>query len=321
MRIITATFLLLLFVMSCNTDKKVKTQGDDDITVSDFVSFFPNAVFPYVISDPLLIKKENDSLRISLVAFKSFVGDSVFVKYFGAKGKPKLFPLAKGKDSDENVFLFIKSVSTGKRGYVFCFSKKLQYLNSMRIAETDNDPNFRQYCEVNRNMNFKIIEERKKGDHFDIKEDNFFLDNSGRFRTAVIVSNKDLSDEVPVNPIDTLPKKNKYSADYIQDKKNIVSVRDGVTAKEFLFFIHFSKQGGECTGELKGRAEFTGTNKAVYADKSGPCKIEFTFSGSSVGIRETGGCGSYRGITCFFEGRYAKRKEPIKSKVNKKKGR
>ena len=317
--VIVTSFLLVLF--SCRNEKKVKTQADDDITIKEFVSFFPDARFPYTISDSVLNRKEKDSLKISLVAFKNFIPDSVFKKYFGAKGKPRLFPLVKGKDSDENIFLFIKSVATGKKAFVFCFTPKLEYINSKEIAETDKDPNFRQYCEVNRNMNFKIVEERKRGDQYDIKENNFFLDNSGQFRTAVIISNKDLSDEVPVNPIDTLPKKNKYSADYAQDKKNIVSIRDGMNSKEFVFFIHFSKQNGDCMGELKGKAEFIATNKARFTDKTGPCAIDFIFTNTSVSIKESGGCGSYRGITCFFEGSYAKKKEPVKPKPGKKKRR
>lgn len=320
MRLIPVMAAILLLA-ACNNGKKEKTQADDDITIKEFVSFFRDAGFPYVISDSLLSKKENDSLKISMVAFKKFVGDSVFNKYFGTKSKTKikLFALAKGKDSDGNIFLFIKAVSSGKKGYVFCFTPKLQYINSKEIAESDKDPNFRQYCEVNKNMNFKIVEERKSGDKYDIKENNFFLDNSGQFRTAVIISNKDLSNEVPENPIDTLSRKNKFSADYLQNKKNIVSVRDGRTAKECLFFIHFSKQDGECTGELKGKAEFVSNTKARFMDKNGPCVIEFTFTNSSVAIKEAGGCGSYRGITCFYEGSYARKKEPAKPKTKTKK--
>ena len=319
MRRIPVMFATLLFLLiGCKDDKKIKTQANDDISLAEFVGFFPSASFPYTISDSLLNKKENDSLKISLVAFKSFIPDSVFSKYFGAKSKAKLFTLAKGEDSDKNIFLFIKSVAAGKKGYVFCFTKKMLYINSKLIAETDKDPDYRRYCEVNKSMNFKIVEEKKAGDHFDTKEDNFFLDNSGQFRTAVIISNKDLSNEVPVNPIDTLPRKNKYSADYAQDKKNIVSVRDGATPKDCLFFIHFSKQNGGCTGELKGKAEFVSASKAVYTDKSGPCRIEFIFSNNNVSIREEG-CGSYRGITCFFEGKYLKKKEPVKPKVSKRK--
>lgn len=309
---------LLLIIFSCKENKKTKTQANDDITLSEFVSFFPEAKFPYTISDSVLNRRENDSLKISMVAFNTFLPDSVFKKYFGIKPKAKLFPLVKGTDSDKNIFLFVKSVAAGKKGYVFCFTKKLEYINSREVAETDKNRDYRQYCEVNKNMNFKIVEEKKVGDHYETKENNFFLDNSGQFRTAVIISNKDLSDEVPVNPIDTLPRKNKFSGDYVQDKKNIVSVRDGAAPKGFLFFIHFSKENGGCTGELKGKAEFVAANKARYTDKSGPCKINFIFTAQNVSIKEEG-CGSYRGITCFFEGTYLKKKEPVKPKVSKKK--
>lgn len=311
---------IILLLTSCNGNKKVKTQADDDITLKEFVDFFPRATFPYTINDTVLNRKEKDSLRISLVAFKTFIPDSVFTRYFGAKPKAKLFPLVKGKDSDENIFLFIKSLAAAKKAYVFCFTKNLRYINSREIAETDKDPSYRRYCEVSKNMNFKIVTETKKpGEQVDIKEDNLFLDNSGHFRTAVIVSNKDLSDEVPVNPLDTLPRKNKFSADYLQDKKNIVSIRDGMNSKTCLFFIHFSKNDGECMGELKGKAEFTSPNKAMFTDKTGPCGIEFIFTNSTVTIKETGGCGNYRGITCFFEGSYTKKKEPVKPKEKKKK--
>ncbi|MBI2729314.1 MAG: hypothetical protein HYX40_00925 [Sphingobacteriales bacterium] len=323
MRLIPVCLAVFVLVLaSCKSDKKIKTQADDDITLKEFVSFFPAASFPYTINDTVLNKKENDSLKVSMVAFKNFIPDSVYSRYFSTKNKtkPRLFLLAKGKDSDENIFLFLKSVAAGKKAYVFCFNKKLEYINSKEIAETDKYPGYRQYCEVNKSMNFKIVKETKKaGDQFDIKEDNFFLDNSGQFRTAVIISNKDLSDEVPVNPIDTLPRKNKFSADYLQDAKNIVSVRDAANAKECLFFIHFSKQNGDCTGELKGKAEIIAPNKAKFTDKSGPCGIEFYFTNTTVSIKEAGGCGSYRGITCFFEGSYTRKKEPVKPKEKKKK--
>lgn len=318
MRLLPVIITCLLAGISCNENKKNKSLADADLTLPELVSFFSPANFPYRINDSLLTKKENDSSAISIEAFKTFIPDSVYTRYFGKKMKPKLVPLAKGTDSDKNIFLFVKSESPSRKAFVFCFTPKLAYINAMMVAETDKANNYRQYCEVSKNMNFKLVQERKTGDKTDSKENNYFLDNSGQFRTAVIINTKDLSDEVPVNPIDTLPGKNKYSGDYLQDKKNIVSVRDGANAKFFLFFIHFSKQKGECTGELKGRGEFIGNNKGMFTDKNGPCKIYFDFTSTRVSIREEG-CGSYRGITCFFEGSYLKKKEPVKPKEKKKK--
>jgi hypothetical protein len=51
-----------------------------------------------------------------------------------------------------------------------------------------------------------------------------------------------------INPIDTLQKKNKFSADYVKDKMNIVSIRDDSKAGRINFFIHFDRNNGDCTG-------------------------------------------------------------------------
>jgi hypothetical protein len=107
-----------------------------------------------------------------------------------------------------------------------------------------------------------------------------------------------------------LPKKNKLSGDYIKDKRNYVSIRDGKTPSDLLFFIHFEKENGECTGELKGEAIMQGTKTAIYQATGNPCVLEFTLTGSSVSLKEQQACGSYRDIKCFFDGSYSKRKEP-----------
>jgi len=94
----------------------------------------------------------------------------------------------------------------------------------------------------------------------------------------------------------------------VKDKKNFISLRDGKHASETLFFIHFEKD--DCRGELKGMARFVSNNVAVYQEGGNPCTIEFNFSAGRVSMKETGGCGSYRDIKCFFEGSYPKKKTP-----------
>ncbi len=39
-----------------------------------------------------------------------------------------------------------------------------------------------------------------------------------------------------INPIDTLPRKNKLSADYTTGKMNLVSIRDGRKNRPYYFF-------------------------------------------------------------------------------------
>lgn len=120
-----------------------------------------------------------------------------------------------------------------------------------------------------------------------------------------------------INPLDTLQKKNKHSADYVRDKMNLVSVRDGSPGR-MQFFIHFQRKNSDCNGELKGEAMFTGANSAVYRQAGDPCELQFSFTSSSVTLRETKACGNHRGVKCSFNATYPKKKE-LKPKPIKKK--
>lgn len=120
-----------------------------------------------------------------------------------------------------------------------------------------------------------------------------------------------------IDPIDTLPRKNKLSGNYIQDKKNFISLRDGKDINHYLFFIHFEKKEGNCTGELKGAFEMKTANTGIYTTNGDPCIIDFTFDGNTIDVKEKGSCGNHRGIECYFDDSYTKKKEP---KLSKKKG-
>ena len=112
-----------------------------------------------------------------------------------------------------------------------------------------------------------------------------------------------------INPIDTFSRKMKYTADYGSGKLNLFSFRDGRKSDRLNFFIHFEKNNGECTGELKGEAILKGNNKAEYREPGEPCVLQFTFSSSSVTVKEMELCGSKRGLRCSFDGVYPRKKE------------
>ncbi|MBP0569175.1 hypothetical protein J8H89_08415, partial [Campylobacter jejuni] len=87
----------------------------------------------------------------------------------------------------------------------------------------------------------------------------------GIFMVVINDSNEDPKKTAVINPIDTLPRKNRFSGDYVQDKKNFVSVRDGKNQHTYLFFIHFEKDGGSCTGELKGQLNMKTPGTAQFS--------------------------------------------------------
>ncbi len=127
-------------------------------------------------------------------------------------------------------------------------------------------------------------------------------------------SNEDPKKTAVINPIDTLPKKNKLSGDYVRDKKNYISLRDTKKPNVYQFFIHFEKNEGSCTGELKGELKMKDATTAEFRENGDPCVIDFTFSGNQVSLKEQGSCGNHRGIKCYFNDTFIKKKEPRNKK-------
>ena len=133
----------------------------------------------------------------------------------------------------------------------------------------------------------------------------FYNSDANTFTLIFTEPNTDIIENI-INPIDTLPAKAKFTGDYIKDKKNFISVRDGRNASEILFFIHFETEDN-CTGELKGTAKFVSPTIARYKEPNNPCALELSFVNNRAAMKETGGCGSYRDIKCFFEGSFRRR--------------
>jgi hypothetical protein len=306
---------LVLMLFACG-EKKPKLLSDENLTAADFIELAPKLPFPIFINDSLLNAKNKDSALIKLPVMQSFLPDSVFKKYYPQTKQLKLYLIGKATDGDKGNYLLIKSVAgTKKAVHLVFFTKKNVFLGGMKVAENTVRAGINKYCRIDSRFNISMVQERKTptGELW-TSETIYYMDAAGKMILAVTNSNEDLSDVIMGNPIDTLPRKNKYSADYRTDKKNLVSIRDGATAKTFQFFIHFSKQNGDCVGEVKGIGEWTVNGKGVFRDDGSPCVIQFSFTSNAVTIKEENGCGSYRDITCFFEGSYVKVKEPAKKK-------
>ena len=306
-------FLLGLCVVAwvavgCKDDKKTSLAGDEPVEVADFIDFFPEAKLPVIVADTTLSKKVSDSFLIAYSVFTQFVPDSILKKDFN-KTKPKIYPLARAKEKGKETYLFAKAVAGTKRvGYLVTFDDKDKYLNTLRLVRTGEN-----YSHVSGTLDKKFqittYRERKNAAGDVTFKRNVYIYNSASNDFTLILTepNDEMTEEV-LNPIDTLPQKNKYTGDYPANKKNFISFRDGRNSSEILFFTHFEKSKGECVGELKGTARFVTSKKAVYKEAGNPCTLEFTFTASSVYMKEVEGCGSFRDIRCFFEGTYPKKK-------------
>ena len=309
--------LLVLFILGCSNKKNSGDEGSV-MDVQDFFGFFKTVKLPYIIGDTSFSRLSRDTPIIQTEIFAQFVGDTLLSKYFG-NVKPKIYPAARVSAKKAETYLFAKAVSGSKKvAYLLVFDKENTYKAALPLMVVDNDPATLQTASMDGRYTIAINRQRKKpnGD-LGYKREAYVYNNIGVFTLILTESNDDITVTADiVNPIDTLPRKNKYSGDYFVDKRNFVSVRDGRKPTELRFFVHFEKSKGTCKGELRGEAAVTKPNIALYSESGDPCVLEFTFTANTLSMKEVQGCGNYRGIKCFFEGVYPRKKE--KSKPSKK---
>jgi hypothetical protein len=309
--------VFLLLLLACK-GKKASLQGEDEVSISDFIDFYPAVSLPYRIADTSLPKAPGDSMEISYKIFKQFVPDSTLTKDLGKSVVPRFFALGKTTEKGKETYLFTEVIAGGKRmAYLTCFSKDQKFLNAMVLVRTGDD-NSSAFGMLDNKYQVTTYKEKKKGSgDFTYKRNVYFYNSNANTFTLIFTEpNTDIIENI-INPIDSMPAKGKFAGDYMKDKKNFISVRDGRNAAEIMFFIHFETEDN-CTGELKGTAKFVSPTTARYKEPNNPCALELSFVNNRASMKETGGCGGYRDIKCFFEGSFPKKaKRPVSTKAKK----
>jgi len=304
-------WVMALFVLAgCKQKKKPSLSGEEPVEVSDFIDFFQPIQLSYQLSDTILPKKEKDSLLISYKVFTQFVPDSVLRKVYGKGVKPKIYAYGKAEAAKAESYLFVKTVTSDNKAiFILAFDKNKEFIAGIVGLKPDNNKATQQSVTMDRKFAIiKTVSLRNADGSLSEGKDVYALNAEAKNFTLVMTDA--LNDKVTelINPIDTLPRKNKLSADYANGKMNMVSVRDGRGSGRITFFIHFEKNNGTCTGELKGEAQLKSPTTAEYRLAGDPCVLRFIFSSNSVTLKEVEGCGSRRGLDCAFDGSFARKK-------------
>ncbi len=310
-------FLFVLFLFSCG-DKKNSLSGDAPVEVEDFIEAFPDIKLPKTFYDTSL-HRLGDTATISRAVFIQFIPDSALGSVAGTNSKIAIQPVGKIK-SDEELYLLAKFNENKKASLVaFVLDNNNKFLATKELVTNKANDGYSHFVSINREPTFSIAREKfTKDNQLFYTRTGYAYNKDAGFMVVVNDSNEDIKKQDSIiNPIDTFTKANKYSGDYIKDKKNFISLRDGKNANTYMFFVHFEKNKGECVGELKGEMVMKDENTAQYTAGGDPCVINFKFSGSQIQMKEEGTCGNYRGIKCFFEDRFNKKKDP-KPKQKKK---
>lgn len=301
----------LMIMMGCKHKKKPLLSGEEPVEVNDFIDFFPEVKLPFQFTDTLLNQKDNDSLRISYKVFTEFVPDSSVARIFGKGVKPRFYPVGKVVVPKEDYYLFIKGISSDRKVVMLaCFDKKQNFIAVMPVLQPDQYSSTKQISGIDKRLSiYKIVQRKNSNGSTSEGKDVYILNSAAKDFMLIVTDQLDDKPKELINPIDTLPRKNKWSADYTTGKMNLVSVRDGRKPDRIRFFIHFEKNNGSCIGELRGEAILRSPTLAEYRSDRDPCVLQLSFTSSSVRLKEIEGCGSDRGIHCVFDGTFPRKKE------------
>ena len=299
--------ILIAFVLGCNNDDG---NVEEDLSVFNFERFslrFKETKVPYQVSDTGLVNNR-DTAVIRNTAFLAYIPDSLNRVLFGKGSKPKYIPMVSLPAGEKGTYFILKGISGNKRAALLTiFNKDEGFAGAFPLLVPDRDSKTSQWSSIDKSYSItRAISRRGNDGGMNEGKEVYAFDNSSNTFSLVMTDLPNSNVEL-INPIDTFSREHKYAADYVKDKKNIVSVRDGRNEKEINFFIHFEKNNGDCIGELKGTAFFVTTKKAVFRPSGDPCVLELNFTSSSVTLKEEG-CGYHRGVQCLFEGSYPKKK-------------
>ncbi|OYY11073.1 MAG: hypothetical protein B7Y66_03935, partial [Sphingobacteriia bacterium 35-36-14] len=311
--------LLSLFIgVGCKSDP-IDLSGKTTVKEKDFLAAFKPMSLPFSLADTNIDAKA-DTLVIGKEVFLQFYPDSAFNNIMGKTKIYTIHPIGLiDKEKEKYLLFIIKENKKRKRLVVFVANEKNQFLASKELLNNFEGTEYHRSLSINKEPTF-LISREKMGKANDIlfTRAGWVYNDAGFFMVVINDSNEDPTKTAVINPLDTLPKLNKYSGDYIKDKNNYVSIRDGKDQNTYLFFILFEKSNGACKGELKGEFKLIKPAEGLYSKNGDPCLIDFTFNSNQLKIKEQGSCGNHRGIKCFFDDRYTKKREPRKKKVNKR---
>ncbi len=315
MRNLLLCFVLVVLV-SCG-QKKIDFSGDTPIKTKDFIAAFKIIPGNFYAADSNFTKIA-DTVTMGFKAITQFVPDTAITKYTGKDKKPQFHPVGRILKEKEIYFLInIKQHNKITLLVIVMNAKDNKYLASKLLLETNQKDDYVHSVTVNKEPTFLISKEKAGKDNTMLfSRTGWVYTTETSFMIVVNDSNEGASKTNVINPIDTLPRKNKLSADYAEDAKNFISIRDGKNANTYNFFIHFEKNDGGCIGELKGEMKMKDPTHGQYLFNGDPCVIDFKFEDAEIKIKEQGTCGNHRGIKCFFDDTYLRKKAPRTNKRN-----
>ena len=305
-KLLSCSLLFMLMVVSCKT--KNNNEQVETITADNLAQAYNIIKLPAEIADTSL-RRRADTTVIPAEALSAYIPDSVMA-LLNKDSKTMFHPLGKIVKK-EQTYLLTTVNETGRKTSLVCFvvTPKNKYLTHLFLINGNNTDGYTYSVNITGEPTFVVGRQKATADNQLLYSKSAFAYNKAAngFINVMSDSNEDPGKRnKTVNPIDTLPHNFPLSGDYFKDADNYLSLRDGRNDKNYIFYIHFSKNNGECTGDLKGDIDLATASKGLYKVNGDPCIIDFNFNGNSLTVKEQGSCGNHRGIKCMFDDTYLK---------------
>ena len=314
----TGLVIMFLCLLGCSNKKKQGTEDETGFSYEKFSGRFKTLNPPFQITDSELIGNK-DTTTLRYASFSKLLPDSLRNIIFGKTAKPKYTPIGQVTASEETTLYFVKAQSGTKKAALIYVFDEGTFSTVFPFLIPDNDATTTQVSVVDKAMTItKNISQKRLNTITGEGKEVYDYEPSIKQFSLILTNPLHASSEV-INPIDTFTRKHKFAGDYIKNKKNFVSIRDGRYPNQLLVFIHVDKNEGGCTGELKGDLLMTSTTSGVYRQGGDPCVMSFRFTSNAVTVSEDQGCGAHRGLDCIFDGNYPRKKETKPKQSPKKK--
>jgi hypothetical protein len=302
--------ILTTAIFACK-DKKKSLTGTTTVEVKDFIEVYNDLKLPYTVADSNL-NKLPDTTTISQAIFSQFIPDTLLANSFGKETNLVIHPIGKYTNKDKETYLVTHVKANNKSIiYLLVFDNNKKFSSSLPLLSTNANKEISNSSTIDNRLAISLNKEWKVENDLLYNRVIYAYNNVGTF-TIVMTETNDpshLASNIN-NPLDTLPKTNKYSGDYVKGKKSFLFLRDGKNAMTYRFYVRFENDEEEpCTGELKGEIVMQNENAAVFTENGDPCIVDFTFSKNQVKVKEQGSCGNHRGIKCFFDDTFTRKKE------------
>ena len=313
----TFAFFSIVLLLSCG-DKETDLSSDVPLKPNEFVAAFRLLDNGFAANDKEIVAMA-DSVNINARHLKKFIPDSIINNFLEGDKKASFRALGRIHKNDETYLLLVSIKNKLPSLFVVVLDLKNNYLASKKLYTVLKNDTYTYNLNVNREPTFFVSRETTVNEK-ELKYTKLGWAYNNKNFIVVVKESNERSEKITnlVNPIDTFKRDNLYSGNYAEDDRNFIAIRDGRTKQEYLFFLHTEKNDGACNGELKGEMKLTDSTHAIYMIGGDPCVIDFTFGRNSIVIKEKGSCGNRRGMDCFFDDTYAKKKEP-KKKIEKSK--